>query len=196
MTKDKINNIPKNQIFIFENKELITDELCYELINYIDTTDNYEIEKWEKNRNVNCKYVDIDKIKDNEIKKKFDESIYKIINYIIKLLAENYDIICSGDSGYCLRKIYGPTRLHKDGINISSIDNRYLPVKKIRNMSLIICLNDDYEGSELYFPIQDFKIKLKKGQIIAFPPYWTHQHMAYEPLNGTFRYTINTWLYE
>lgn len=196
MSNDKINNIPKNHIFIFENKELITDELCTELINYIDTTPDYEIEKWERNRNVNCKYITISKIKDNEIKKKFDDAIYKIINYIINLLHNDYEIECSGDSGYCLRKIHGPTRLHKDGINIEPIDNRYLPIKKIRNMSVIICLNDDYEGGELYFPIQDFKIKLKKGQIITFPPYWTHQHMAYEPLNETFRYTINTWLYE
>ena len=63
-------------------------------------------------------------------------------------------------------------------------------------MSIIICLNDDYEDGEFYFPIQDFRIKLKKGQIIAFPPYWTHQHMVSTPTNNTYRYTINTWLYE
>ena len=63
-------------------------------------------------------------------------------------------------------------------------------------MSIIIALNDDYEGGEFYFPTQDFKIKLKKGQIIAFPPYWTHPHMVDSPTDGTYRYTINTWLYE
>jgi hypothetical protein len=192
----KIKNIPQNQIFVFENKDLLNDELCNEFINYINTTNEYKIEKWEPNQNVNCKYVVISEINDNEIRKKYDDNIYKIINYVINLLSKDYGIICSGDSGYTLRKIHGPTKLHKDGINIQPIDNRYLPIKKIRNMSVIICLNDDYEGSELYFPIQDFKIKLKKGQIIAFPPYWTHQHMAFEPLNETYRYTINTWLYE
>lgn len=196
MINNKINNIPKNQIFLFENKELITDELCKEFINYIDNSSYYEIEKWETNRNVNCKYININKIKEEDLRKKFDDSIYKIVNYVINSLYNQYGIECSGDSGYCLRKIHGPTRLHKDGIKIEPVNDRYLPIKKIRNMSVIICLNDDYEGSELYFPIQDFKIKLKKGQIIAFPPYWTHQHMAFEPLNGTYRYTINTWLYE
>lgn len=191
----KCKNIPQNNIFLFENKELITNELCDELINYINTT-YHDIEKWGPGHNVNCKYVKIDAIENIEIKEKFDKNIYKIINNVIKILFNKYGIMCSSDSGYCLRKIHGPTRLHIDGINIHSIDNRFLPVKKIRNMSIIICLNDDYEGGELYFPIQDFKIKLKKGQIIAFPPYWTHQHMAFEPLNGTYRYTINTWLYE
>ena len=185
-----------NNIFILENKELITEEFCEELINWINKTEDYQIEKWESNRNVNCKYININNIKDVEIRKKFDDKIFNIINWVIKELKSEYDVDCSGDSGYCLRKIYGPTRLHKDGISIEPIDNRYIPIKKIRNMSVIICLNDDYAGGELFFPVQDFKIKLKKGHIIAFPPYWTHPHLAHTPLNGTCRYTINTWLYE
>ena len=192
----KIKNIPQNNIFIIENNELITNDLCNELINYINTTNNFSIEKWDVNRNVNCKYININDIKETEIKDKFDNSIYKIINYLINYLNNEYNLICSGDSGYCLRKIHGPTRLHKDGINIEPIDNRYIPIKKIRNMSIIIALNDDYDGGEFYFPIQDFKIKLKKGQIIIFPPYWTHPHMVNAPTNETYRYTINTWLYE
>ena len=63
-------------------------------------------------------------------------------------------------------------------------------------MSVIIALNDDYDGGEFYFPIQDYKIKLKKGDIILFPPYWTHPHKVYSPLNRTYRYTINSWLYQ
>jgi hypothetical protein len=189
-------NIPQNNIFIIENKNLLNNELCNELINYINTTDNFSIEKWDVNKNVNCKYINVNDITDFEIKKKFDDNIYKIINYLINYLNKEYNIICSGDSGYCLRKIHGPTRLHKDGIAIEPIDNRYIPIKKIRNMSIIIALNDDYEGGEFYFPIQNFTIRLKKGQIIAFPPYWTHPHMVSEPTNGTYRYTINTWLFE
>ena len=63
-------------------------------------------------------------------------------------------------------------------------------------MSIIIALNDDYEGGEFYFPKQDFRVKLKKGDILCFPPYYTHPHMVEAPLNRTYRYTINTWLYE
>ena len=53
----KYKNIPSNHIFIIENKELLNDELINELINYINTTNNFSIEKWDVNKNVNCKYV-------------------------------------------------------------------------------------------------------------------------------------------
>lgn len=49
-----------------------------------------------------------------------------------------------------------------------------------RLASVIICLNDDYEGGELYFPIQDITVKLKKGQILVFPLYWRHLHLTIE----------------
>ena len=54
-------------------------------------------------------------------------------------------------------------------------------------------ISDDYEGGELCFPNQDVKIKLEAGDAIVFPPYRTHPHYT-NALNGTFRYTINTWL--
>ncbi len=192
----KYYNYNKDCIFIFENKDLITDKLCNDIINIINNSENLNIEKWAPQNNVNCKYINVNHILDDELKKYLDDCIFKIINYIINILYKEYNIKCSGDSGYCLRKIYGPTRLHSDGIDIEPIDNRYIPIKKIRNMSIIIALNEDYEDGEFYFPRQDKKIKLKKGQIIAFPPYWTHPHMVYSPSNGTYRYTINTWLYQ
>src|SRR6056300_400875 len=51
-----------------------------------------------------------------------------------------------------------------------------------------------YDGGELVFPCQNFTIKLKRGQCILFPPYWTHPHYTNDLKNNTFRYTINTWL--
>ena len=55
----QIKNIPQNQIFIIENNELITDDLCNELIDYINNTNDYGIEEWGNKQNVNCKYVNI-----------------------------------------------------------------------------------------------------------------------------------------
>ena len=105
--------------------------------------------------------------------KELDKNVFKSYQ-VVQTLDKDYGIVCRGDSGYCFRKIYGPTRLHKDGVNVSAFNN-YLPTTKIRNMSVIIALNDDYEGGEFYFQKQDYdKIK---GDIICFPPYHTH-HMA------------------
>lgn len=189
-----------NCIMIINDKTILNSEYCDEIISIIDEViDNKKnkIEKWESNQNVNCLYFnsDCNKLKKEEKIKKLDSDVFKIISKVIVKLNRDFNITSTGDSGYCFRKIYGATRLHKDGIVINPVNNR-LSVKKVRNMSVIIALNDDYEGGEFYFPKQDFRVKLKKGDIICFPPYYTHPHMVEAPLNRTYRYTINTWLYE
>ena len=197
--KKKYNKL-SNSIMIINNENILSSEYCGKVISIIDEViDNKKnrIEKWEPNQNVNCLYFnsDCNKLKKEEKIKKLDSDVFKIISKVIVKLNRDFNITSTGDSGYCFRKIYGATRLHKDGIVINPVNNR-LSVKKVRNMSVIIALNDDYEGGEFYFPKQDFRVKLKKGDIICFPPYYTHPHMVEAPLNRTYRYTINTWLFE
>jgi len=197
---EKKHNKLSNSIMIINDKDILSSEYCDEIISIIDEViDNKKnrIEKWESNQNVNCLYFnsDCNKLLKEEQIKKLDNDIFKIISKVICILNKDFGILSRGDSGYCFRKIYGATRLHKDGVVVNPVKNR-LSVKKIRNMSVIIALNDDYEGGEFYFPKQDFRVKLKKGDIICFPPYYTHPHMVEAPLNRTYRYTINTWLFE
>ena len=197
---EKKHNKLTNSIMIINNENILDSNYCDEIISIIDEViDNKKnrIEKWESNQNVNCLYFnsDCNILKKEEQIKKLDNDVFKIISKVIVKLNRDLDIICTGDSGYCFRKIYGATRLHKDGVVIDPVNN-CLSIKKIRNMSVIIALNDDYEGGEFYFPKQDFRVKLKKGDIICFPPYYTHPHMVEAPLNRTYRYTINTWLFE
>ena len=163
--------VHKKQIFLFD--DAVPEELCNKLRSIIIEAEGKQ-EKWEPGQNVRCKYI-------TDHPKDIDDQIYKIVQNVVQLLVDcNPAIKINGDSGYQLREIYGETRLHSDP----------------RCMSLIIALNDDYEGGEIYFPNQEYKIKLKRGQAIAFPPYWTHPHGVNTPLNGTLRYTINTWLLE
>lgn len=190
--------IPTNQIFLLEN--YVSNEDCNKLIDVINNYADLK-ESWDRNCNVQCNFLSVDKLKDHKLKEDIDFMIFKYVNNFITILKNDYNIECSGDSGYCLRKIYGATRFHKDGVDTSKMNGIYKvdsinSKKKIRNMSLIIALNEDYEGGRFYFPNQNFDIKLKKGQLIAFPPYWTHIHGVEEPINNTFRYTINTWLFE
>jgi hypothetical protein len=92
-----------------------------------------------------------------------------------------------------MRKIHGPTILHTDG-PICDTGDKMISVYGLRSLSVIIALNGDYDGGEIVFPCQNFKTKLKQGEAIAFPPYWTHPHYTEDLKNNTFRYTINTWL--
>jgi hypothetical protein len=189
-----INNPNKFDGIIVSNQfEFIDESLCDELIHYINNVPDFHIEHWKEFSNVNSKFIPIINIKDNHT---FDNKLFNVIGKFIQYMVNNYNVNSKGDSGYCLRKIYGPTRQHVDGVFKDINGDEPISIHKIRNLSIIIALNDDYEGGQFYFPSQDRVIKLKKGQLIAFPPYWTHPHTVFAPLNGTYRYTINTWLYE
>ena len=169
----------------------MSSEFCDEIRSIIDnkiSKKQHSIEKWEETQNVNCLYFN------SSTDENLDKRVYETMNKIVKKLSLVYSIHSSGDCGYCYRKIFGPTRLHSDGI-VGDVNNKVISLNSVRNMSIIIALNDDYEGGEIFFPKQDYKVKLKKGDIICFPPYDTHPHMVAAPLNRTYRYTINTWLY-
>ena len=189
---------------IFLKDSFISDEDCDFIRNFIDESNknnNLNQEKWGPGSNVQCFYFNIEDINDCETKVKIENIIYDKMVLFQKELKEKYNIHTKGDSGYCLRKIYGETKKHYDKILINNykknINNKkYIHVNNIRALSAILILNDDYEGCFFDFPIQNISLSLKKGQLIAFPPYWTHPHKVTEPLNGTYRYTINTWLYD
>ena len=109
-----------NGIFIIEN--VISETLSDQLIEIIDSkSTNTKKEKMEKNQNVNCDYIHLENTR-------FENQIIEIIKYIIEYNYISYKILSKGDSGYCLRKIYGPTRLHSDGLLVD--ENKYFSPKK------------------------------------------------------------------
>ena len=198
--KNPINGIkevkPGSCVYVMD--DIISDELCDTLKIVIDKT-KLNKEEYTKTNNVLCESISLLSIENKKFAKILDDELHQCISDAGKrLLHFNKDIHnIGGDDGYAIRKIKGATRLHTDSVFQNAIEN--IPKNShlvVRKLSLIIALNSDYEGGEFYFPSQGIdKIKLKKGQAIFFPPYWTHPHGTRE-LNGTFRYTINTWLTE
>jgi len=61
-----------------------------------------------------------------------------------------------------------------------------------RDISLLIYLNDDYEGGTLYFPYFDYRIKPQKGMLVYFPSDSRYFHAAESLISGT-RYAIVSW---
>jgi len=180
---------PGSSVYIID--DVVSDDFCQTLKTIIDNTRGiYEI--YKPASNVRAKSITKAQFENKIFATMIDKEIYDVVNNIIEqiLTINKYLTPINGDSGYKLRKIHGATREHIDG-TICPNDT-----SGIRKMSLIIALNDDYEGGEFYFPQHDIKVKLKKRQAILFPPYWTHPHGTNELLNNTFRYTINTWLLE
>lgn len=188
---------PNNQIFV--KNAFLSDNDCDFICNIIDKQNLCKYD-WSPGNNVKCFSIYLNHIDNRDEQVKIDNIIYnKILNFQ-KELNNIYNINTKGDSGYCLRKIYGETKIHKDGIYSDKIlninNNNYYKSNSIRCLSVIIILNNTFEGCEFHFPNQNVTINPQKGQLIAFPPYWTHPHKVSSPLNNTYRYTINTWLYE
>jgi len=136
----------------------------------------------------------------NNIIQQYNSNINDIILKIKNIMSNvNKHIIFDHHTGFILRKIYGETRIHIDNIseiyeNVNFIkENKKGDYKMIRNSSMVFTLNDDYEGGMFNFPYYDITVKLKKGSVIIFPPFWTHEHQVYKVENNTYRYTLSTW---
>jgi hypothetical protein len=64
-----------------------------------------------------------------------------------------------------------------------------------RSISVLIYLNDEYEGGEIEFPNFKLKIKPKAGTLILFPSNYAYGHIAHPVTSGT-KYVIVTWLHD
>jgi|688.fasta_scaffold171628_4 Rps23 Pro-64 3,4-dihydroxylase Tpa1-like proline 4-hydroxylase len=64
-----------------------------------------------------------------------------------------------------------------------------------RVISVLIYLNDDYEGGEIEFVNFDIKIKPKAGTLIMFPSNYPYRHIAHPVISGT-KYAVSTFLHE
>jgi hypothetical protein len=60
-------------------------------------------------------------------------------------------------------------------------------------VSLVAYVNDDYEGGELYFRLQDLTIKPDAGDLLIFPSNFMYPHRAMPVHSGT-KYSIVTML--
>ena len=180
-----------NNIYLFSN--IFSEDICNKFIDYTNENAKNHL-KVGKGQNVQG-YEDILQLK-NPLFKPISSKIVDIGKFINKKYMipfgtyGNYNI-----ETIALRKIDGPTRLHCDSpIYCMGDAEMMVSVEKIRTLSVIIALNGDYDGGEIVFPCQNFKTKLKQGEAIAFPPYWTHPHYTEDLKNNTFRYTVNTWV--
>lgn len=204
---ENINKLPLKKTDYYKNNNVrayyanICDMLEYnDDLYYCFSTDDNKYKKLLNFENIYISQLNlIEKIDLINIKDFFENKL-KEIEVLFKKHKKLY-FNFSKYSDLCLRKIYGKTRLHCDGFidhnsSINYIEER--GINKIRNMlyrelSVIFSLNDNYDGGYFYFPQQDITIKMKKGSVLFFPPYFTHSHEVSELYNNTYRYTLNTW---
>jgi hypothetical protein len=184
----KIIEYKKTNIYVIEN--IVDDDFCNKIINFIDNSN--EMLKSESGINdqlLNCHYLYLSKYIEQH--RPYDFMIYEVVRNIFLIITKlNKNFRVQGDTVYHLRKIHGPTLLHTDEVRAN--DSNYI-YNQIRNIALVIGLNDDYDGGEFFFPNHEVKHKLKKGSVILFPPFWTHPHEILGLGNDQYRYTVTTW---
>ena len=191
--KEIIKHNRTTDIFILRN--ILSTKEADTLRNVIENTPrrpegNIELDDGKKwTQNVSATLLYLFEVNDKEQYNIIKNCLSKISKYMKDMT--HVEAYYPTDGCVRLRKIYDATKIHCDGI----VHNPSNPCfeNNVRVFSTIIALNSDYEGGELCFPNQDVKIKLEAGDAIIFPPYRTHPHYT-NALNGTFRYTINTWL--
>jgi predicted 2-oxoglutarate/Fe(II)-dependent dioxygenase YbiX len=62
-----------------------------------------------------------------------------------------------------------------------------------RDVTILLYLNDDYEGGELEFPDWNCTFKPKAGTLIAFPSYIEFSHRVHPVTKGK-RYNLVSWI--
>ena len=184
---------PNTHICVLDN--VVSNTLCDEIITFINTLANIE-ETGDNRSNARGKCCFPYTMGSENGADIINEKIYEVVAKITHKLMDTFPISVSAFTPFQLRKIHGATKIQIDGIfRRDLMDERgFLTLNVMRELTLIIALIDDYEGGEINFPEQKITTKLKKGQVIAFPPYWTHPHYTDDLLNNTMRYTITTWL--
>ena len=62
-----------------------------------------------------------------------------------------------------------------------------------RDVSVLLYLNDDYEGGQIEFTQLGLTLKPKRGMLLAFPSYLEFEHKVHPVTSGT-RYTVVSWI--
>ena len=177
----------EDAIIIYDN--FIPNDICKKFIQYSDKMcqDNLGVLSDQKNYRI---------VKGYSLSKKLisDKIIYSIIyNYIYNFYA-HYKIKFPQISTNKLSQI-DLLKYKPGGKYEAHTDHCY---HTPRTLSVIINLNDNYEGGNLVFLNQNLKtelkrIILKKGSIVCFPSNFLYP-LKIEPITKGVRYSIVSWL--
>ena len=117
----------------------------------------------------------------------FETAIFNAVAFgLNKYIEHNPYYSIHKDSGYSILRYhvghyYGE---HSDSYTYDS--------EHIRILSILLYLNDSYEGGEIVFPRQNVKLKPEPGSMVIFPSMGTHPHKALTVTKGT-KYVVVSW---
>jgi Rps23 Pro-64 3,4-dihydroxylase Tpa1-like proline 4-hydroxylase len=117
--------------------------------------------------------------------KKIDDYIFKGTTNFVGEYCTEFEIGNSEDEGYSILK-YEDGSEYREHYDCGPDTNK-------RVFSMLVYLNDNYEGGEIEFVHFDIKYKPSAGDVLFFPSSYSHSHIAHPVSYGT-KYAIVTWL--
>lgn len=81
---------------------------------------------------------------------------------------------------------------HADSESLNESSNLWERVLD-RDVSMLLYLDDDYEGGELVFPNFDFTLRPRSGMLVFFPSDSRYRHAAL-PVTAGMRHAIVSWM--
>jgi predicted 2-oxoglutarate/Fe(II)-dependent dioxygenase YbiX len=188
--------------YVLIKPNVINEEGLREIRNHIENTEKTDLsvfdphrsnetggKEWVVNKEVrDTQHVEMGVIKDKLIDL-FKNTVKEIINpfYGIEIYQSEVPQILSYGIG-------GHYRPHIDGESLwQAPDGEVIWKKSVdRDISIVMYLNDDFEGGDFIFPDLKVRVRPEPGMMVCFPSNHHYRH-GVEPVTKGKRYSIVCW---
>lgn len=178
--------------FIYEIKNALTDDQCDQMVDRFETrVDQQQAGRIGQQGNTDAsvkKTTDIP-VSGNPDWQDVDKLLFGSLGGTLREFREYFHFFQGPfkDTGYHIQR-YLPGEYYHWHIDGGSHEFSQ------RQLVALWYLNDvEGPGGETEFLYQNIKVKPKKGKLVLFPPFWTHEHRAVE-VNSGVKYIATTWL--
>jgi Rps23 Pro-64 3,4-dihydroxylase Tpa1-like proline 4-hydroxylase len=179
--------------FIYRCHDSLSGALCDEIIERFEQHPEEQhpgrIGQGQSRQEIVKKSVDL-RISGKEHWRDVDTALFQSLREALSAIAAIHPFFASNsfkDIGYNLQRYEAGDyyRWHVDG-GPGEFSQRQLVA--------IWYLNDvPGPGGETEFAFQNVKVQPRRGDLLLFPPFWTHVHRAVEPVVGR-KYILTTWV--
>jgi Rps23 Pro-64 3,4-dihydroxylase Tpa1-like proline 4-hydroxylase len=191
----RLNEVKPNS-FIFEIENALTADICQEIIERFETNHDQQYvgrigQGAEQDASIK-QSTDL-AVSGKENWKDIDQMFFRSAALAVRTVREHFPFFHGPfkDVGYNIQRTKPGQyyHWHIDGGSHDFAD---------RQLVLIWYLNDvgtdeNSNGGETEFSLQNVKITPKAGKMVLFPPFWTHEHRGVQLESGV-KYIATTWI--
>jgi prolyl 4-hydroxylase len=177
--------------FIFLSKNAVDQQICKNIINFFEKSDNIEpgkigsgvYPKIKKSTDLTLSF------KDNY---SFIFSLHSLVHQNCKKYNEKYEILSTLSPWSLSNKFNIQRYLPNEGYFVPHSEHGPTGYMSKRILAWMIYLNDVYDGGETYFTFQRKKFKPREGDMLIWPAGFTHTHHGIISKKET-KYILTGW---